>query len=451
MDNNRELFSNKMGFILAAAGSAVGLGNIWRFPYLAAKYGGGAFILTYVLLVFTVGFTLLMTEITLGRKTQLSSVGAYTKLNKKWGFVGVIAVIVSMIVVPYYSVIGGWIIKYFTVLIFGNIETTIDSNFFTNFISKDVEPIFWLSVFILISALILLGGVKNGIEKANKILMPILIVLSVVLVCYSFTLEGVGEGFKYLLVPDFSKFSIMGFVAALGQMFFSMSIGMSVMITYGSYMGKKDDIEDSVKHIGFFDTGIAILASMMIVPAAYTFSNGSLAEMSQGPSLMFVTLPKIFSTMPMGSFVGALFFLLVLFAALTSIISLMEAIISVICDHFKWNRKKATLVLAISSILIGILPSLGFGALSEFKILDLSILDQMDFLSNYVLMPLGALLTAILIGYVVGPKVIIDEVETSGTFKRKKTYVFILKYIAPIATILVLVSSILNALGIIKL
>lgn len=452
MNNNRGNFSGKLGFILAAAGSAVGLGNIWRFPYLTAKYGGGAFVFTYIILVVTFGFTLLITEVALGRKTMLSPIGAYKAINKKWGFIGYFSPFITMLIVPYYSLIGGWIIKYFVLCATGGLNLTADEKFFESFTSSTFEPIFWQAVFVIGSVLILLGGVKNGIEKVNKILMPMLIVISVGIVLYLLTLPGALEGFKFLLIPDFSKFTVTGFFAAMGQMFFSMSIAMGVMITYGSYMNKEDDIENCVGHIELFDTGIAIIASMMIIPAVFAFSNGSVETLSKGPALMFVALPRIFESMPFGSFVAALFFLLVLFAAVTSVVSLMEAFISILCDNLKLDRKIATLILTVLCIGIGVFPSLGFGIWSDFKIFNLQILDIMDFVSNYILMPLSAFFSCILIAYVAKPDVIISEIESNGLiFKRKKLYVFVLKYIAPIFTILILITSILDTMGIIKL
>ena len=447
----RSQFSGKLGFVLAAAGSAVGLGNIWRFPYYAAKYGGGAFILVYIILVLTFGYTLMTTEIAIGRKTKLSPIGAYKKIAPKSAFIGVIAVIVAVIITPYYSVIGGWVIKYLTVFATGGMEAAAGDTFFTDYITSNVQPVIWMGLFILIGAVILFKGVKGGIEKASKVLMPALVVLTIFLAIYSMTLPGAAEGFKYLLIPDFSRFSIMGVVAAMGQMFYSMSLGMAIMITYGSYMKEDEDIEKCVGHIEIFDTGIAILAAMMIVPAVFVFSGGDPAALNAGPSLMFITLPKVFSTMPLGGLIGAAFFVLVLFAALTSIISLMEAIISAVVDQLKIERHIAVVVVALFCFVVGIPPSLGFGAWSEFTIFGLQILDFMDFISNYILMPLGTCMTCILVGWILTPEFVINEVKLSGNFNRQPLYTFMLKYIAPVFTIAIMIAYVLDTFKIIKL
>lgn len=451
----RNLFSSKLSFILAAAGSAVGLGNIWRFPYLAAKYGGGAFLVVYLLFVVTFGFTLMVTEIAIGRKTGLSPIGAFTKLNKKFKFVGVITSLIAFLILPYYTVIGGWVMKYLTTFVTGNGVNASGSTYFNDYIAKPIEPLFWQILFIAITLIVILRGLKNGIEKANKILMPTLIVLSIAVAIYSITLPGAIEGVKYFLIPDFSKLSIQGVLAALGQMFYSMSLAMGIMITFGSYLDKSTDIEKSVKHIEIFDTGIAIIAGLMIIPAVFAFSGGDQSAVGEGPGLMFITLPKVFASMSSNGFVvsivGTIFFLLVLFAALTSAISLMEAIVAVVCDQFKFKRTKATLIVAGLLFVIGIPSSLGFGVWSGISLVGMSILDMFDFITNSVLMPVVALLTCVLIAYVVKTDVISQEVETSSPFKRKKLFTIVIKYLAPIGILGVLITSVLNALDIIKL
>lgn len=449
-EKKRSQFSGKLGFVLAAAGSAVGLGNIWRFPYYAAKYGGGAFILVYIVLAITFGYTLMTTEIAIGRKTRLSPVGAYRKLSSKAGFIGIMSVLVAVIITPYYSVIGGWVIKYMTVFLSGGADMASSADYFTNYVASPVEPVIWMAVFVLIAAVVLLGGVKEGIERAGKVMMPLLVILIIGLVIYSMTLPGAVEGFKYLLIPDFSRFSIMGVVAAMGQMFYSMSLGMAIMIVYGSYMKKDEDISACVGHIEIFDTAIAILAAMMIVPAVYVFS-GQEGLSAAGPSLMFITLPQVFASMRVGNVVGAVFFVLVLFAALTSIISLMEAVISALMDHFHWKRKMTVIIVAAGTIIIGIAPSLGFGMWSTFTIAGLQILDFMDFISNYILMPLNTCFTCVLIGWILKPSYIKEEVELSGTFKRESMYNIMVKYIAPVFTIAILVCYVLDTFKIIKL
>lgn len=452
---NRSKFSSKLNFILAAAGSAIGLGNIWRFPYLAAKYGGGAFLFIYLVFVVTFGFALMVAEIAIGRKTGLSPIGAYTKLNKKFKFVGVVTSAIAFLILPYYSVIGGWVIKYLSIYITGNGVIASGDTFFNDYIANPIQPIIWQLLFILITLFVVIKGVKNGIEKANKILMPALIVLSIAVAVYSITLPGGMEGVKYFLIPDFSKLTLEGVLAALGQMFYSMSLAMGIMITFGSYLNKSTDIEKSVKNIEIFDTGIAIIAGLMIIPAVFAFSGGDQSTINAGPGLMFMTLPKVFANMGSSAFminiVGAIFFLLVLFAALTSAISLMEAIVATVCDQFKISRIKSCLIIAGTTLVIGIPSSLGFGVWDAVSFFGMSILDTFDFITNSLLMPIVALLTCIFIAYVVKIDVICQEVQTSSPFKRKKLFVFVIKWLAPIGILGVLISSILNAFGVIKL
>ncbi len=325
-------FTGKLGFVLAAAGSAVGLGNIWRFPYLAASYGGGIFLLVYLVLVLTFGFALMIGEITLGRKTGLSAIGAFKALNKKYAFIGYLAALVPMIILPYYSVIGGWVMKYLVTFLTGNVGAAADDSFFGGFISDAGEPVFWFLLYAAITALVVLFGVEKGIEKVSKLMMPVLVVLSLFIAIYSACQPGAWEGVIYYIKPDFTKFSATTVLAAMGQLFYSMSLAMGIMITYGSYMKKDVNLESSVKQIEIFDTGIAFVAGLMIIPAVFAFSGGTPEALGKGPSLMFVTLPKVFENMLGGTVIGILFFVLVLFAALTSSISLMETIVSIFCD-----------------------------------------------------------------------------------------------------------------------
>ena len=292
MEKNRSSFSGRIGFVLAAAGSAVGLGNIWRFPYLAAKYGGGIFLLIYVILAVTFGFSLMIAEIALGRKTGLSAVGAYRALNKKYSFIGNLTSLVPMIILPYYCVIGGWVIKYFAAFLSGQGTAAAGDTYFSSFTAQTAQPIVWFLIYVAATAVVVLLGVEKGVEKVSKILMPILVVLSIVVCVYTICMPGAMEGVKYYLLPDFSKFSSTTVLAALGQLFYSMSLAMGIMITYGSYMKKDADLEKSVGQIELFDTGIAFMAGLMIVPAVFVFSGGDQAQLSAGPSLMFITLPR---------------------------------------------------------------------------------------------------------------------------------------------------------------
>ena len=450
MSQQRSSFSGKLGFVLATAGSAVGLGNIWRFPYLAAKYGGGIFLLVYLVLAITFGFTLMCAEIAIGRKTGVSAIGAYKKLDKRFSFMGILSSLVPIIILPYYSVIGGWIIKYLTVFATGNIGQATNSNFFENFIAQPLEPIGWFLLYLALTALVVLFGVEKGIEKVSKIMMPILVVLTVFIAIYSLFMPGAIDGLIYYIKPDFSKFSGTTVLAAMGQLFYSMSLAMGIMITYGSYMKKDVHIESSVKQIELFDTGIAFFAGLMIIPSVFAFSGGDESALGKGPGLMFVTLPKVFDTMPAGGVVGAVFFVLVLFAALTSSISLMETIVSIFMDKFKWNRKLTCIIVFVLCIVLGLPSCLGFGVLSDIKLIGLSFLDFFDFISNSVIMPVVALITCILVGYVIKPKAIIEEIELGGKFKRKTLFTVMIKYIAPVFIVGILIFSILEGVGIIK-
>ncbi|MBE6551298.1 MAG: sodium-dependent transporter [Ruminococcaceae bacterium] len=451
MDEKRSGFTGKLGFVMAAAGSAVGLGNIWRFPYLAAKYGGGMFLLVYIVLALTFGFTLMTAEISLGRKTGLSPIGAFESLNKKYSFIGYLAFIVPAIILPYYSVIGGWVTKYLVEFIIGGTKNSAADGYFGDFIAAPVEPIVWFLIFIGATALIVLLGVEKGIEKVSKIMMPVLVVLTIFIGVYVLFMPGAIDGLLYYVTPDFEHFSATTILAAMGQLFYSMSLAMGIMITYGSYMKKDVNIESCVKNIEIFDTGIAFLAGMMIVPAVFAFSGGDQSALNKGPGLMFVTLPKVFDSMPGGSIIGIIFFLLVLLAALTSSISIMETIVSVLQDKFKMGRKTACFAVIGLCLALGLPSSLGNGLWADIKIIGMNFLDFFDFISNSVIMPVVALLTCFFVGYVIKPDAIAEEVEKSGTFKRKKLFYVMIKYIAPICIVLILVSSLLDIFGIMKI
>jgi len=444
MTKERSSFTGKIGFVLAAAGSAVGLGNIWRFPYLAAKYGGGIFLLVYLILAVTFGFALMVAEIAIGRKTGKSPFEAFKSLNPKWGFLGKLTTIVPIIIFPYYCVIGGWVMKYVLIFFGGQLENAAGAGYFGNYIAQPVEPVVWLSIFILITAVVVIMGVQKGIENASKFMMPVLAVLAVVIALFVVCRPEAIEGLKFYLLPDFSKFSVMTVLGAMGQLFYSMSLAMGIMITYGSYMKKTESIESCVKNIEVFDFGIAFIAGLMVIPAVFAFGDGNV---NAGPGLMFEVLPRVFNNMGFGSVVGAAFFLLVLMAALTSSISLMETIVSVLQDRLRWNRVISCVVTALFAIAVGIPSSLGFGVWSNVTPLNMSILDFFDFASNSVLMPIVALLTCIFIGHVTGTKLISDEVESSGTFKRKKMFEVLIRYVAPIIIILILLSSVANGMG----
>ena len=451
MSKNRSSFTGKLGFVLAAAGSAVGLGNIWRFPYLAAKYGGGIFLLTYIILAVTFGFTLMVAEIAIGRKTGLSAIGAYKALDKRFSFVGYIASLVPIIILPYYCVIGGWVMKYFTVFITGAGHFAALDNYFDSFIADPLEPIGWFLLYLALTAVVVFFGVEKGIEKVSKIMMPVLVVLTVIIAIYTVTLDGAWQGVIYYIKPDFSNFSATTVLAAMGQLFYSMSLSMGIMITYGSYMKKDVCLESSVRQIEVFDTGIAFLAGLMVIPAVFAFSAGDPEALGKGPGLMFVTLPKVFDTITGGTFVGILFFLLVFFAALTSSISLMETIVSIFTDKFKIKRRTACIAVIAICLLLGIPSSLGNGIWNGIKILNMDFLTFFDFASNSVIMPIVALATCIFIGYFIKPKSVIEEAEIGGKFKSKALFTVVIKYIAPVCIVLILISSVLDAFGIMKI
>ncbi len=449
-NEKRSSFTGKLGFVLAAAGSAVGLGNIWRFPYLAAQYGGGIFLLVYIILALTFGFALMTAEIAIGRKTGLSAIGAFQKLDKRFSFIGYGAAVIPAIILPYYSVIGGWVMKYMAAFIIGDIKLTANDAYFGNFISAPVEPVVWFMLFIGITALVVLFGVEKGIEKVSKVMMPVLVVLSLFIAIYVVCQPGALEGVKYYLIPDFTHFSVKTVLAAMGQLFYSMSLAMGIMITYGSYMKKDVSLEGSVKQIELFDTGIAVIAGLMVIPAVFAFSGA--APQNAGPSLMFVTLPKVFESMAGGAILGTAFFVMVLFAALTSSISLMETVVSIVCDKFKLERKLSVLVVFVGAVIIGLLSVFGYSIWSEVKLLGMQFLDFFDFISNSVLMPIIAFFTCIFVGYIIKPKTLIEEIEQNNIkFKEKALFTIVIKYFAPICIVLILVTSVLGAFGLFSL
>lgn len=451
-------FTGKLGFVLAAAGSAVGLGNIWRFPYLAAQHGGGIFLLVYLILAVTFGFALMSAEILIGRKTGLSAIGAFKKLDKRFSFVGIMAAIVPVIILPYYCVIGGWVTKFIAVFATGNLSVAaadyepyvngVATSYFDIFAAKNLEPIGWFLIFLGLTALIVLFGVEKGVERVSKIMMPLLVVMIVGITVYVLCQPGAMSGLKYYLIPSFKHFSAKTVLAAMGQLFYSMSLAMGIMITYGSYMKKDVNVESSVHSIEIFDTGIAFLAGLMIVPAV-TAAGG---DMSKGPGLMFVALPKVFDKMAGGTIIGLIFFILVFFAALTSSISLMETVVSIIKDKFKLSRKVSCAIVLAICLLLGIPSALSNGGiLSGIKILGYGFLDFFDFISNSVLMPIVALITCIFIGYILKPKTLIAEAEECGNkFKAKRLFTVVIKYIAPVCIVLILGFSILEAFKVIE-
>ena len=454
----RGSFTGSIGFVLAAAGSAVGLGNIWRFPYLAAKDGGGVFLLCYIILALTFGFALLTTEIAIGRKTGQSPLTAYKTLHPRMGWLGVIACIVPVLILPYYCAIGGWVLKYMAAFISGGAKATMEDGYFTGFITSQWQPIIWFLIYMVATGVVVYKGVEGGIEKFSKVLMPILLVMIICISIFSLTLKhtddaGVTrtglEGLKVYVIPNFEGMTLSDFIHvlmdAMGQLFYSISVAMGIMITYGSYVKKDTNLIKSVNQIELFDTAVALLAGLMIVPAVYTFMGTE--GMSAGPSLMFISLPKVFGAMGnIGTLVGIVFFIMVAFAALTSSVSILEAIVSSVIDRFHMERKKATLLVSAYAVIAGLVVCLGYNIFYFELTLPNGtvgqVLDLLDYISNYILMPVVAIATCILVGWVLKPKAIIDEVTLGGfKFGREKLYVVMVKVITPLMLLLLLAQA----------
>lgn len=449
-NHKRSTFSGKLGFVLSAAGASVGLGNIWRFPYLAAKYGGGIFLLIYILLALTFGYTMIMAETSIGRMTKKSPVGAYASFGRsKWlSFGGWINAVIPLLIVPYYSVIGGWVIKYLVGYLTGNGSALAADGYFSTFISDGFSTEICFLIFAGITLGIIYAGVRNGIERVSKFMMPILVVLSVMIAVYSMTRPGAVRGIQYFLVPNLKNFSWMTVVTAMGQMFYSLSIAMGILITFGSYMKKDISIEGSTEHVEIFDTAIAIMAGLMIIPAVFAFSGGDPDTLQAGPALMFITIPKVLANMGMGTFVGVLFFILVLFAALTSSIALTESSVSTIEDELGWSRKKSTLLVAAVMVILGTLSCLGYGPLASVTIIGMQFLDFFDFMTNSVMMPIAAIATCLLVSRVIGVEKIEEEVTQGGKpFKRKRVFNMMIRRLCPIFAAIILISSVANAFG----
>ncbi len=459
MEKQRHSFKGTIGFVLAAAGSAVGLGNIWRFPYLAAQAGGGMFIVIYLILTVTFGFTLLITEIAIGRKTKQSPLTAYRVVNKKAGWMGTVACVIPAIIVPYYCVIGGWVIHYFFEFASSNGPQAAADGYFNTFISAELAPIWMAVIFLVIVTFIVIRGVNKGIENFSKVLMPILILLVVAIAFFSLTIRHTDDdgtvrtglqGLAVYLIPDFEGMTVGKFlsvlISAAGQLFYSLSIAMGIMVAYGSYLSDDTNLSKAVGQIELFDTGVAILAGVMIIPAIYAFG-GREAMSANGPGLMFIALPKVFAEMGrLGGLIGCLFFLMVLFAAVTSAVSLMEAVVSSFMDRFGLSRLKASLLEFAISLAGAVIVCLGYNKLYFEVTLPTGavgqILDILDYFSNYILMPIIAIATCILIGWVTKPSYIIEEAEKNGCkMGRKRLYVVMIKYVVPVILFILFLKS----------
>lgn len=455
MDKKRAKFSGRIGYIMATAGASVGLGNIWRFPYLTAKYGGGIFILAYILLALTFGYTMIISETAIGRIARKSPIGAFRHFSHSplAHAAGILNAVIPMIIVPYYSVIGGWVLRYLVEYVRGSGMAMEEATAFTDFITNPAASEAYFLLFSALCILVILLGVNAGVERISKMMMPMLLVLALIIAVFSMMQPGALEGVRYVLVPDFSKFSLITIVSAMGQMFYSLSIAMGILITFGSYMKRDNDIEKSTHEVAAVDSVVAILAALMIIPSIFAYSQGGDTEamLNAGPSLLFVSLPKVFAHMKGGMIIGSLFFLMVGFAAMTSAIALLESAVSSIEDEFHASRRAAGIFMAILIAGLGTLSCLGFNILSWVRIGGMQFLDFFDFWSNSIMMPIAALTICILVNKCAGIEAIEQEVERSSGFVGKAIYRFTVKYLARILLVVILVSSILNALGIIKM
>ena len=452
-------FTGSLGFVLAAAGSAVGVGNIWRFPYLAAKDGGGLFLIVYLILVLTFGFTLLTTDVAIGRRTKTNALRAFGTIRKKWAFLGYLTFLVPAIIMTYYSVIGGWIAKYLVTFVSGAGKEAAQDGYFTSFITSSVSPVFFMLVFLAFTSFIVYRGVEKGIEKFARIVMPGLLVMIIGIGIFSLTLRFKGgsgdirtglQGLAVYLIPNLDGLTPSRFLGvlldAMSQLFFSLSVSMGIMITYGSYVRKGINLNRSLSQIEFFDTLVAFLAGLMIIPAVYVFFGTE--GMASGPSLMFVSLPKVFEAMgAVGGILGVVFFLMVLFAALTSSVSIMETLVANCMDIFHATRKKTSLVIGVISAIASLVICLGYNVFYfELKLPNgatAQLLDLMDYISNSFLMPFISLLTCIFVGWIIKPKWICEEMEASGhPFRRKKLYSFMIRYVTPIIMAVLFLQSV---------
>jgi len=440
-------WQSQFGFIAAAAGSAVGLGNIWKFPYLAGRYGGAAFVLVYLILIIFIGVPLMNSELLVGRKSGRNAVGAFKALapNTPWFIVGAMGILAGFIILSYYSVVAGWAVAYLFKSGAYMAAEADHANIFVGSITNPVIPVIWHFIFMLMCIGIVVAGIEKGIEKYSKILMPLLVLILFVLILRSVTLSGAGKGLAFYLKPDFSKLTAEGILAALGQAFFSLSLGMGCMIVYGSYLKKDQDIPVNSYWICGADTAIAFLAGLAIFPAVFAFG----LEPGAGPGLTFITVPAVFAAMgPVGHFFGILFFFLLTIAALTSAISLLEVVSAYFIDEAKWDRKKAVWIMGLIIFLLGIPSSLGLGVWSGVKIIGgRDIFDSLDYIASNIFLPLGGFLLCIFIGWYWGTTKATEEANIGAkSIKLGNTYSFLIKYIVPIAIFIVF----LNSIGVIK-
>ena len=448
VQSNKGGFTSKLGFVLAASGSAVGLGNLWRFPYLTAQYGGGAFILCYVLLAIFFGLVMLMLEIGIGRNTGKSVIGAFPLLNKKFKWMGYLSILAPLIIVPYYCVIGGWVLKYAFAYISGSkgiisndITPAVTQEFFNAFVTNSWQPLVFFLIFAAVTILIVCLGVQKGIEKMSKILMPALAIIAVFLMIYVLCQKNAIKGLEFVLVPKFEDITFNTLLGAIGQLFYSLSIGMCIMITYGSYMKKDVNIKSSSLQIAIFDSAFAFVASLIIIPAVFAFGGGEAALKNQGTSLMFVQLTNVFNNLPGGQIIGMLFFILVFFAAVTSSVSLVETIVAALCENKKIKRLTACIIVFAIIIVLGTLSSLGNGTLSNIQIAGKSILDAFDFLANNIIIPVVAIATCLFAGWFIDKNIIPKEIGLEKNKWLNSYFNAVIKYVAPICILIILVTG----------
>ena len=443
----RDGFSSRFGILAAAAGSAIGLGNIWRFPYITGENGGAAFILVYLVCIFLIGIPVMLSELVIGRNAQSNAIGSFDKIkpNSPWKFTGVLGVLTAFIILSFYSTIAGWVFAYIGRAVTGQLSSVSPAElpqYFGNIINaggSNLEPILWQLVVMVITGFIVIAGIKKGVEKYSKLLMPILLGLLVVLAIRSLTLEGAYKGVEFLFKPDFSSLSVKGVLEALGHAFFSLSLGMCTILTYGSYVNKKERLPSLALQITFADTAIALLAGIVIFPAVFAYG----LSPDSGPDLIFITLPTVFYAMPFGSFFQMLFLILIGIASITSTISLLEVPVSYFTEEFKLSRKKVTILITAIIFLLGIPSTLSFGSLGDVTIFGKTFFDLMDFTASNILLPVGGLLISLFIGWGWGIRNAVKEATNDGEveFKLASAYGFATKYLAPIGIFLILLYS----------
>ncbi|WP_255987571.1 sodium-dependent transporter [Chitinolyticbacter albus] len=430
-DNNRANWGSKLGFILAAAGSAVGLGAIWKFPYVAGKNGGGAFLIAYLVCVFTLGIALLLAEMVIGRTAKKSATTAYRDLKGGlWPWAGRLSVLCVFIILCYYCVVGGWTVAYIGRSITGEAltaDTKLLASAFASFIASPIQALGYTAVFLGITVAVVLGGVEKGIERMSKVLMPALFALMLLLIARALTLPGAWEGVRYFVTPDFSKMTPAMIVDALGLAFFSLSIGGGMIIAYGSYVSKETKLVGATLWVSTLATLACVLAGLMVLPAVFAFH----VDPAAGPGLTFITMPAIFAQMPGGQLFAVAFFLLLLFAALTSSVSILEPIVSFLIDEFGMTRQPATFAVAITSFIIGIPAALSFGPMADTLFFGMNAFDLMDYVASNVMMPAGGLLAALFVGWAIWPRVK-DELAAEGATAVLPAFRIVCAVVAPI-------------------